>query len=249
MRRLPSLILYRKLKTRIFPIKAHNELRSAIHNGMNREKFLLPLFDIFLYENDHASIEALVNDGLMKATDIRYHDGLIHFASMANDKVRRDQGLWAVKQIVKGYAESLDVLTAAIHKEFPNVAGAYDMSEVESDRNKATGPDSAVTKESIGTLFINRSRCMPDGHDWKKLPEGEEPAAANSLGKCARFVRKGGAEGLWRHTTAWGETVRKLQAKPEVHRGCTKRMAHILAEKCGPFVLWYGLAAEYLVAA
>jgi hypothetical protein len=150
--------LYRKLKTRIFPVNAHNELRSAIQNGVNREKFLLPLFDIFLYEKDKASIEALMNDGLIKATDVRYHDAIIHFGTNAG--ASEDQQLWAMDQITKGFKKSLDVLVAAIHKEFPNIAGAYDMSEADTRRNAAAGLAHTATKESIGSLFINRARCL-----------------------------------------------------------------------------------------
>jgi hypothetical protein len=63
------------------------------------------------------------------------------------------------------------------------------------------------------------------------------------------FVKEGDADCLWKHATAWGETVKKFYLKPADQKELTRRMADALAEQCGPFVLWYGLAAEYLVAA
>jgi hypothetical protein len=247
LRRRPGLNLYRKLKPRVFPVNTHNELRSTIQNGIDRKKFLLSLFDIFPYEGDNASIEALMNDGLLNATGLRYHDAIIHFG--VNPKASGGQRLWAIKQATTGFAKSLGVLTAAIHKEFPNIAGAYDMSDADTERNAANGLAHTATKESIGTLFINRSRCMPDSHDWKKLPKGEEPATTGSSGRSLRFLSEGGSECLWKHATAWGETAKKFLTKPELQKELMRRMADILAEKCGPFVLWNGLAAEYLVAA
>jgi hypothetical protein len=128
-----------------------------------------------------------MNDGLTNAAD----DTTMQFPGT---EVPIEQHLRATDQVTAGFANRL---VATVHKEFLNVAGAYDISE------RHAGLVCTPTKEAIGSLFIDRARCMPDNHDWKRPPEGGEPAMTGSIGKCARFT-----------PPEVGETVRKLHKRP-----------------------------------
>jgi hypothetical protein len=242
LRKRPTLISYRKLKTKIFPAHMHGELVSAIQNGLDKQKFVLPIIDIFLYERDNASIEALMRDGFIKATDVRYHDAIVYFGT--GTTVRKEQQVWAMDQIVEGFGKSLDILAAAVHAEFPNLAGAYDMSAVDTRRLISQGLGSSYPREKWGTLLINRSRCMPEDHDWKVLAPGEEPAASDNVKRPGRFSK--GPDSLWRHSTAWSETAKKFDRRRADHKALLARMADSLADRFGPFILWHGFAAGLL---